>query len=109
MFKPELWQSHDEYRTRVTTLGRKLSRKLVDDDTTTLCKAGHKLCPWGNDPIKNTHKYRCSLKYGRITSCPHAEECSPRNYGRTVSIKNHNNLRFQPRIPRDLERYKKTI
>ena len=26
MFKPELWQSHDEYRTLVTTFGRKLSR-----------------------------------------------------------------------------------
>ncbi len=26
MFKPELWQSHDEYRTIVTTVGRRLSR-----------------------------------------------------------------------------------
>ena len=26
MFKPELWQSHDEYRTIVTTIGRRLSR-----------------------------------------------------------------------------------
>ena len=26
MFKPELWQSHDEYRTLVTTVGRRLSR-----------------------------------------------------------------------------------
>ena len=26
MFKPELWQSHDEYRTIVRTYGRRLSR-----------------------------------------------------------------------------------
>ncbi len=26
MFKPELWQGHDEYRTIVTTVGHKLSR-----------------------------------------------------------------------------------
>ncbi len=26
MFKPELWQSHDEYQTLVTRIGRKLSR-----------------------------------------------------------------------------------
>lgn len=26
MFKPELWQSHDEYRTIVTQIGRRLSR-----------------------------------------------------------------------------------
>ena len=29
MFKPELWQSHDEYKTLVTTLGRKLSRNDI--------------------------------------------------------------------------------
>ena len=26
MFKPELWQSHDEYRTLVSVFGRRLSR-----------------------------------------------------------------------------------
>ena len=26
MFKPELWQSHNEYRTIVTKIGRRLSR-----------------------------------------------------------------------------------
>lgn len=26
MFKPELWQSHNEYRTLVSTVGRRLSR-----------------------------------------------------------------------------------
>ncbi len=26
MFKPELWKSHDEYRTIVTGIGRRLSR-----------------------------------------------------------------------------------
>lgn len=72
-----------------------------------LCPAGHKMCPWGNDPIKDAHKYRCPLKCGRIESCPHAEKCSPGNYGRTVYIKNNCGLRFYPRIPRDSEEYKK--
>ncbi len=72
-----------------------------------LCKAGHKLCPWGNDPIKDAHKYRCPLKCGNIASCPYAQECSPGNYGRTVYIKHHADLRFHPRIPRDSEQYKK--
>jgi len=72
-----------------------------------LCKAGHKLCPWGNDPIKDAHKYRCPLKGGKILSCSHVEECSPGNYGRTVYIKNHGDLRFNPRIPRNSEQYKK--
>lgn len=31
----------------------------------------------------------------------------PGSYGRTVYIKNNNDLRFQPRIPRDSEQYKK--
>ena len=72
-----------------------------------LCPAGHKMCPWGNDPIKDAHKYRCPLKCGRIDSCPHAAKCSPGNYGRTVYIKDHGDLRFHPRIPRDSEEYSK--
>ena len=71
-----------------------------------LCPAGHKMCPWGNDPIKDAHKYRCPLKCGRIDSCPHAQQCSPGDYGRTVYIKNHGDLRFHPRIPRDSEKYR---
>ena len=71
-----------------------------------LCQAGHEMCPWGNDPIKNAHKYRCPLKCGRIVSCPYAEKCSPGSYGRTVYIKHNSSLRFQPRISRDSEQYK---
>lgn len=71
-----------------------------------LCRAGHKMCPWGNDPLKDAHKYRCPLKCGRISSCPYEAGCSPTKYGRTTYIKNHASLRFQPRIPRDSEEYK---
>lgn len=71
-----------------------------------LCRAGHKMVPWGNDPIKDAHKYRCPLKCGRIHSCPYAETCSPGTYGRTVYIKNFADLRFHPRIPRDSQQYK---
>lgn len=78
-----------------------------DKDGHPLCPAGHKMCPWGNDPIKDAHKYRCPLKCGRIDSCPHAEKCSPGSYGRTVYIKNNGELRFHPRIPRDSEEYRK--
>lgn len=65
------------------------------------------MCSWGNDPIKDAHKYRCPLKCGRIDSCPHAHQCSPGTYGRTVYIKNNGDLRFQTRIPRDSKQYQK--
>lgn len=71
-----------------------------------VCKAGHEMCPWGNDPVKDAHKYRCPWKCGRIKECPCAAECSPGSYGRTVYIKNKGELRFQPRIPRDSQQYK---
>ena len=71
-----------------------------------LCRAGHEMCPWGNDPIKDAHKYRCPLKCKRVAACPFEKECSPGDYGRTVYIKNNNDLRFQPRIPRDSEQYR---
>lgn len=93
--------------------GRAKSSENAPDDITfdkdghPICPAGHKMCPWGNDPIKDAHKYRCPLKCGRIDSCPHAPKCSPGSYGRTVYIKNHGDLRFHPRIPRDSEEYKK--
>ncbi len=92
--------------------GRAKSSENASDDITfskeghPLCKAGHEMCPWGNDPVKDAHKYRCPLKCGRIKECPHAAECSPGSYGRTVYIKNNGDLRFHPRIPRDSQRYK---
>ena len=92
--------------------GRAKSSENAPEDITfnkeghPVCRAGHEMCPWGNDPVKDAHKYRCPWKCGRIKECPYAAECSPGNYGRTVYIKNKGDLRFQPRIPRDSQQYK---
>lgn len=85
------------------------------DDTPediTLSKTGHPICrngcemiPWGNDPYKDAHKYRCPLKCGRIDSCPYSNECSSGSYGRTVYIKNKGDLRWHPNIPRDSKEF----
>lgn len=91
--------------------GRAKSSENAPDDITfdkyghPVCPAGHEMRPRGNDPIKDAHKYRCPLRCGRIDSCPFEETCSPGPYGRTVYVKNHGDLRFQPRIPRDSEEY----
>lgn len=93
--------------------GRAKSSENAPDDITfdkcghPVCRAGHKMCPWGNDPVKDAHKYRCPYKCGHVDSCPYEAECSPGSYGRTVYIKNKGDLRFQPRIPRDSEQYRK--
>ena len=71
-----------------------------------LCRAGHEMCPWGNDPVKDAHKYRCPLRCGKTDSCPYEAECSPGGYGRTVYVKNDGDLRFHPAIPRDSQEYK---
>ena len=92
--------------------GRSKSSAGATDDITfnkeghPLCRAGHEMCSWGSDPIKDAHKYRCPLRCGRIGNCPHETECSPGRYGRTVYIKNNSSLRFQTRIPRDSQQYK---
>lgn len=92
--------------------GRTKSSQNTPDDVTfdkeghPLCKAGHKKCVPGETIQKNARKYRRLFKCGRIDSCPHAETCSPGSYGRTVYIKNHGDLRFHPRIPRDSDQYK---
>ncbi len=103
---------HWDMNALIDINGRTKSSENAPDDITftknghPLCKAGHEMCPWGNDPVKDAHKYRCPLKCGRIEKCPHAAECSPGSYGRTVYIKNNSDLRFQPRIPRDTQQYK---
>lgn len=72
--------------------GRTKSSENAPDDITfdkqghPLCRAGHKMCPRGNDPIKQAHKYRCPLKCGRIDSCLLEKHCSKGSYGRTVYI-----------------------
>ena len=94
--------------------GRTKSSENAPDDITfdkeghPLCRAGHKMCSWGNDPVKQAHKYRCPLKCGRIVSCPYEKECSKGSYGRTIYIKHHADLRFHPRVPRDSALYKET-
>ncbi len=94
--------------------GRTKSSENAPDDITfdkeghPLCRAGHNMCSWGNDPVKQAHKYRCPLKCGRIRSCPHEKNCSKGSYGRTVYIKHHADLRFHPRVPRDSDIYKET-
>ena len=92
--------------------GRATSSDSAPDDISfnkeghPICRCGIEMCPWGNDPVKDAHKYRCPLKRGRVDSCPHEAVCSPGRYGRTVYVKNHGDLRFQPRIPRDSREYK---
>lgn len=103
---------HWDINAPIDINGRAKSSENAPDDITfnkkghPLCRAGHEMRPWGNDPIKNAHKYRCPLKCGHISPCPYEEQCSPGNYGRTVCIKNNAGLRFHPRIPRDSEQYK---
>ena len=105
---------HWDINALIDINGRAKSSENAPDDITfnksghPICPAGHEMCPWGNDPIKDAHKYRCPLRCGRVSSCPHEAECSPGSYGRTVYIKNHADLRFHPRIPRDSEEYRQT-
>lgn len=92
---------HWDINALIDINGRAKTSSNAPDDVTfdkkghPLCKAGHKMCSWGNNPIKDARKYRCPFKSGRINSCPHAETCSPGSYGRT-----------HPRIPRDSNQYK---
>lgn len=103
---------HWDINALIDINGRTKSSNKAPDDMTfnkkghPVCRAGHEMHLLGNDSCKDARKYRCPMKCGLIDSCPYAEECSPSSYGRTVYIKNHGDLRFQPRIPRDSQKYK---
>ena len=51
MFKPELWQSHNEYRTIVNTYGRKLSRNNPKYALDSYDKERQKLLNMNLDPV----------------------------------------------------------
>ena len=42
------------------------------------------------------YRHCCTLKCGRVYSCPYADTCSPSSSGRTVYVKNHGNQHFLP-------------
>ena len=105
---------HFKINALIDINGRCNSSSIAPDDVTLdkegkpYCMYGKKMVPWGNDPQKDAHKYRCPFKCGRIDSCPHAKECCGNGkYGRTVYIKNNGDLRFNTRIPRGSEEFKR--
>ena len=51
MFKPELWQSHNEYRTIVNSLGKKLSRNNPRYQFDTYSRERQKLLSLNLDPL----------------------------------------------------------
>ena len=53
MFKPELWQSHDEYRTIVNSLGRRLSRNNPRYQFDAYSKERQKLLSLNLDPLSD--------------------------------------------------------
>ena len=53
MFKPELWQSHDEYRTIVNSLGRRLSRNNPRYQFDSYNKECQKLLSLNLDTLRN--------------------------------------------------------
>ncbi len=66
---------HWDVNALININGRAKSSKNAPDDITfnkdgrPLCKTGHKMCPRGNDPAKDAHKYRCPLKCKHVTAC----------------------------------------
>ena len=70
------------------------------------CMAGFEMCNWGFNIEKEATKYRCPLACGKIQTCEFKSKCSNSIYGRTIYIKQEEDIRYFPTIPRDSEQYK---
>ena len=51
-------------------------------------------------------KWHCQLAMGKIQSCPHKDQCSPSDYGRTFYTKPEWDLRLFTPIPRGSNEWK---
>ena len=74
MFKPELWQSHDEYRTIVNSLGKKLSRNNPRYQFDAYSKERQKLLSLNLDPLMdylpNSISLACLCGFSSVEDLP---------------------------------------
>lgn len=93
---------------------RRLKKKVIQDnitydtDGTPVCHAGCRMIYEGKDFKNNRLKFRCPLAAAHkdLDSCPCRSNCSSSSYGRTVYVKNTDDIRLYPPIPRESKLYK---
>lgn len=62
----------------------------------------------GYEPKKHRNKYRCPLALGKISSCPHKQECCPvSTYGKIRYIKDSDDIKLFGPVPFKSDRWKK--
>lgn len=73
-----------------------------------ICLNGNEMVYNGYEAKKHRHKYRCPLAMGKISDCPHKEDCCPgRKYGKIRYIKSKDDIRLFGPVPYKSDKWKK--
>lgn len=90
-------------------LGNNLYKSFysISENGKPICDCGVEMVSNGYDHKRHRRKFRCPLKMGIISSCPHADTCSPSSYGRTVYINDSLDIRLFGPVPFKSDKWKK--
>jgi hypothetical protein len=66
----------------------------LDKDGLPVCLNETPMYDYGYDVQRQRRKFRCPLVMGKISSCPHIDECTSSTYGRTVYINDGDDVRL---------------
>ncbi len=91
-----------DHNTRRT----KSDKSSISDNGKPICDNGIEMIDCGYDLGRCRRKFRCPLALGKIDSCPHKDQCSKTDYGRTVYINDGDNLRLSGPIAYKSDKWK---
>lgn len=93
----------NENRGRPSTIPDKIT---IDEDGTPLCHAELRMVNWGFCNDRNSRKWRCPVKCGKVEKCSCQSSCSSSDYGRVIYTKPAWDIRLYTPIPRGTQEYK---
>lgn len=80
----------------------------LNEDGVPICMNDNAMIYYGYEQKKHRHKYRCPLAMGKISDCPHKEECCPdSSYGKIRYIKELDDIKLFGPVPYKSDKWKR--
>lgn len=84
------------------------SFESLNKDGIPICLNGNEMVYNGYEAKKHRHKYRCPLAMGKISACPHKQDCCPNSeYGKIRYTKSKDDIKLFGPVPYKSDKWKK--